>query len=572
MLPLGVWLVLSAASPRAREGRVAASGMVAFTVSTLLYAAIGFGFMFGGIGAVTNLPELGQFVTYFTLPVDDQSWGLIGLRGFFLNEITTPAALSLFASYLPMVITCALFVTSLMAQRTGLVVQAVASAVVSGVIFPIVGFWIWGGGWLGATGTNLNLGHGAVDLGGLSFAALVAGGAGLAWLITQPRRQPSQVPALPPTTFPFRAVSGSFCALIGTVAFVFANPLYSAFAEAATGTTLLNLLISTSLAALVALTYSAFVSRRVNVLLAARAFIAALIAFSSGSMLLPSWSTALLGALLGLIAGWGLYLVNERLHWPDDAAAISTVLFPAMLGLTLTGLLANGGYAPGWGGIGTGSYLGVADLGIVGILAPDGIPSDPGQLTAQVVATVVVLLFSFSIFTPVALILRRLSTTQAASELEELEVATEEASESVPAAEMPPMVVAPRLPLVELTQFQPQSVIETTAISAVATPVSAMTSSDATGQNDKVEPAASEKNGTGLTEIDRPDQVKETKPARRESLLDRLRRARNGKQIPEPPSQARHVAYPNRIGGRRIIIRPTPPNNQQPANDGEPLT
>src|SRR5690348_14225991 len=95
LLPLGIWLVLSAASPRSQEARIAASGIGALAVSVLLYFAAGFAFMFGGVGTVSALPELSRFVTYFTLPVDNQTWGMIGLRGFFLDGVATGAPFNL---------------------------------------------------------------------------------------------------------------------------------------------------------------------------------------------------------------------------------------------------------------------------------------------------------------------------------------------------------------------------------------------------------------------------------------------------------------------------------------------
>ena len=45
------------------------------------------------------------------------------------------------------------------------------------------------------------------------------------------------------------------------------------------------------------------------------------------------------------------------------------------------------------------------------------------------------------------------------------------------------------------------------------------------------------------------------------SLLERLRGNRPA-QTPKPVGQARRVAYPVRVGGRRLILRAIPPENK----------
>jgi hypothetical protein len=58
---------------------------------------------------------------------------------------------------------------------------------------------------------------------------------------------------------------------------------------------------------------------------------------------------------------------------------------------------------------------------------------------------------------------------------------------------------------------------------------------------------------------------------RKETLLERLRRARNIEPEPERPVQPRHVAYPNRVAGRRLSIRPMPkPDDASTAENGKP--
>ena len=240
LLPLGVWLMQSGATPRNHEARVAASGLVTLALATLMYAAVGFGFMFGGVGTVLNLPDLSRYATYYTLPIGAQSWGIIGLRGFLLSGVNEVSAVQLFVTYLPLAITCAMLPANFTLSKAGIGAQLIITLFISGLLFPLLGFWIWGGGWLATLGLNLNLGHGVVDLGGLTTAALVAGGAGVALLIFLPRRSDDERGQFPATYHPFRSLSGLICALIGAAAITASNPLLGATDERLAAAALLN--------------------------------------------------------------------------------------------------------------------------------------------------------------------------------------------------------------------------------------------------------------------------------------------------------------------------------------------
>jgi Amt family ammonium transporter len=70
-------------------------------------------------------------------PFASLSWSLVPLDAKFFFQLVFAA-------------TTATIVSGAMAERTKFVSYMVYSAVVSAVIYPISGHWIWGGGWLGA--------------------------------------------------------------------------------------------------------------------------------------------------------------------------------------------------------------------------------------------------------------------------------------------------------------------------------------------------------------------------------------------------------------------------------------
>ena len=564
LLPLGVWLMMSAATPHSKEGRIAASGLLAFALSACAFFAVGFAFMFGGVGAILDAPGLSHFVTYYTFPVAGQAWGLLGLRGFLLGDATAPEALGLFIAFLPLVATCAMFMAGLMARRSGFVAQLIVVGIVSGLIFPVAGFWAWGGGWLAKTGLNLNLGHGVVDMGGLAIAGLIAGAAGAVWLLLSPRRTRRVAPDLPPNYFPFRAISGSVMVLIGASAFVSVNPLYGVNAGAVVGPYAINLILAGAVAAAAALGYSFLATRRADVLCASRAVLAAVIIVSAGGPLLNTGLVVLLGLVAAGLATLGMYLVNEVWGWLDDNAVVSTVGLAGITGLLAVGLFANGSFGAGWNGVGATTFLGQAGLGIVGAFATGAIPADPGQFTAQLAAIGSIFAFTVAVFGAPAVILHKVIRAQHSFEIEE---AHEEVAEAEATA-------APDRPLPELIRRREQSPAEvplTAAAHATAAPADdspAAIPAPATLGELPIRPHGRKEPPMAHREVDsasQPDHTAtdETQAEESRSFLARILRSREKAEEEEKPARASRVAYPNRAGGRRVTIRPL--TNDQPA-------
>lgn len=561
LLPLGVWLMLSAATPRNKEGRIAAAGLLAFALAACAFFAVGFGLMFGGIGAVLDAPGLSRFVTYYTFPVAGQTWGLLGLRGFLLSDATAPEALGLFIAYLPLVATSAMLMAGLMARRAGFIAQTIVIGIVSGIIFPIAGFWVWGGGWLAKSGLNLNLGHGVVDLGGLATTGLIAGAAGAVWLLLSPKRRRSVAPDLPANHFPFRALSGGVLVLIGASSFVAGNPLYGAKAGAIAGAYAVNLVLAGVVAAAIALAYSFVATRRADALCAARATLSAVIIVSAGGPLFSVGVAAALGIVAALLATIGMYLVNEVLGWLDDNAIVSTAGLAGVVGLLSVGLFANGSFGIGWNGVGQTSFLGKSGLGIVGAVTFGAMPADPGQFTAQFTAIGAMIALTVMVFGVPAVALHKVIRAQHTVEIEEAAAAPAMATSDAGASGLHGQEDARSLQPVAATQAPAESDDTPPAIPAPAT----------LGELPRHRPGvAVPANGNGSAPHDaqpEDDAPEEATPGR--SLLDRIRRGRSKPDEPEAPRRARHVAYPNRGPTRRVVIRPLTSDQpaQPPATD-----
>lgn len=128
-----------------------------FSVGSLAYWAVGFGIMFGA-----------------------SAFGLFGKTGFFLStaDPSTGEGLWQFAYWLFQAVfaaTAATIVSGAMAERTKFSSYLVYSVFITALIYPVVGHWIWGGGWLAAKGM--------IDFAGSTVVHSVGGWAALAGAI-----------------------------------------------------------------------------------------------------------------------------------------------------------------------------------------------------------------------------------------------------------------------------------------------------------------------------------------------------------------------------------------------------
>ena len=101
--------------------------------------------------------------------------GLFGLKGFFLMGAESGASIPLFAFWLFQAAFCgaaATIVAGGMAERMKFQAYLIYSFIISALIYPIVGHWIWGGGWLSQIGFADFAGSTVVHLTG-GIAALV---------------------------------------------------------------------------------------------------------------------------------------------------------------------------------------------------------------------------------------------------------------------------------------------------------------------------------------------------------------------------------------------------------------
>lgn len=402
LLPVGLILVASGGSPEERAVSTALMGLAAIGLAMAGYFACGFAFQFGGIGLFSELPGL-EGLTWEWSPMDvawGLGWGALGLHGFLLSgAASTPAAYALFLSQLPLVATAALIPTLTLRKAARPSVLILAALLVSAVIYPVLGNWVWGGGWLANLGFNLGLGHGFVDFAGAGMVNLLGGIVALAGvLVFGERLRKGDEPArMPPIHLPLLALLGSLLLIIGWVGLALANPLHGS-ADLSPALVAVNLVLAAGGGMLASMLYSWFATGGADVLMSARGLIAGLAAVSAACPFVPPWAALIVGAIAGLLLPLCVYLIEHILRLDDPTAAVATHGLSGLWGLLALALFADGRYGAGWNGVGAGMYLGIEGQGVSGYFtAPNFVPDLPGQLQAQLVGLAAILIFSFAL-------------------------------------------------------------------------------------------------------------------------------------------------------------------------------
>src|SRR5258706_6762220 len=167
--------------------------MMVFGIGALGYWLTGFAFQFGAVnaaypavttaGAVAgewapSRSTLGDVTGLMASPLlRFGQFGLLGGSGFMLMGIPTTAA-GIFAFFLFQMVfmdTAATIPTGSMAERVKFIGFVLMGLWVSMFIYPMVGGWVWGGGWLQNLGRIVGWGDGAVDFAGSGVVHMIGG-------------------------------------------------------------------------------------------------------------------------------------------------------------------------------------------------------------------------------------------------------------------------------------------------------------------------------------------------------------------------------------------------------------
>lgn len=117
-----------------------------------------------------SLGSILYFIVGYALMFGPSSFGLIGTEGFALSGVTD---IGFFVFQAVFAATCATIISGAVAERMHLTAYILLTVAMTAIIYPIVGHWVWGGGWLSEIGFIDFAGSTVVHLTG-AVAAFIA--------------------------------------------------------------------------------------------------------------------------------------------------------------------------------------------------------------------------------------------------------------------------------------------------------------------------------------------------------------------------------------------------------------
>lgn len=404
LVPAGMILISVAGLEPERAWDAALGSLAAISVTGVAYWAVGFGLQFGGVGLIYTRPELTQLVWEWSpfSPDWGVGWGVAGLSGWFLSGVgVTSLVYALFLAHLPWAMTAAMLPVLALRGRAPATAAVFVALLVGGVLYPLAGNWVQGGGWLASLGRNINLGHGLVDFGGAGTVFLLAGAFGLAALVVWPARRRTSgyehTGEIPPTHLPLLATVGSLMLMAGAMGWLWANPLQtSTLSELGLMRGGVNAVLYGAGGVLVPFLYTWFVTGRSDPTLTARGLAGGVVAGMAAGPFVQPGAAFVIGLIAGSSAPFLMYLTNHTLRLEDRTGLLHMLAAPAIIGLFMVGIWADGVEGSGWQTTGMGTYLGVPGQGVSGLLVANGLSTDfPGQIQAQLVGILAIGLWGF---------------------------------------------------------------------------------------------------------------------------------------------------------------------------------
>ena len=323
-------------------GNIIMKNLMDFALGTIVFWIIGFGIMFGTSKlGIIGVPDL--FV-----------------QGDYSSTIPTAAFLIFQTVFCA---TAATIVSGAMAERTKFISYCIYSVVISAVIYPVSGHWIWGGGWLSELGFHDFAGSTAVHMVG-GIAALI--GAKMLGPRIGKYTKDGKSKAIPGHSLTLGAL-GVFILWFAWFGFNGASTL------SATGDDSIklmsNIFVNTNLAAAAAATATMIITwvryKKPDVSMTLNGVLAGLVAVTAGCDAVSPFGALIIGTIAAFVMVFSVEFYDKKVKIDDPVGAISVHGMCGALGTILVGIFAiDGGLLYG-GGF---NLLGIQLIGVISVI------------------------------------------------------------------------------------------------------------------------------------------------------------------------------------------------------------
>ncbi|SDY21509.1 ammonium transporter [Salimicrobium album] len=302
------------------------------SIASILYFLVGYGIMFGNSGG-----------------------GLIGLDGFLLSGHEDQVGFFIFQAVFAA--TCATIISGAVAERMKLSAYLLLTLLMTGLIYPIVGHWVWGGGWLSELGF--------VDFAGSTVVHMTGAIGALATVMFLGPRlgkySGNRINVIQGHNIPLGAL-GVFILWFGWFGFnggstLAADPSLVPSVIAAT-------LLSASAGVIASAMYSQIKFKKIDASLTLNGALAGLVGITAGAADLSATGAIVTGFIAGTILIETVQLFDRVFKIDDPVGAIAVHGICGAWGTLAVGLFAtNGGLFYGGGG----ELLFIQTAGIVAV-------------------------------------------------------------------------------------------------------------------------------------------------------------------------------------------------------------
>lgn len=322
-----------------------------YSIAGLAYFFIGYNLMYGD-GHTLQLFgrefDLGQVIGSFKLLYGPTAAEVTLVTGSETEAAAAAAKVIAENSYSTMsdwffqmvfVATAASIVSGALAERVKLWPFFIFTLALTGFIYPVVGAWTWGGGWLAEMGFS--------DFAGSTIVHSAGGWAALAgMLVVGPRlgkfRRNGKVAPTPPSNI-LVVTLGVFILWLGWFGFNGGSQL--ALGSALDAVAMSHVLVNTNLAAAAGVMAALFFSRpilgRMDLFAGLNGAIAGLVSITAGPDSVDHYWAIIIGAVGGVICTAGLRLLEE-IKVDDVVGAVPAHLFAGIWGTLAVSIDAEG--------------------------------------------------------------------------------------------------------------------------------------------------------------------------------------------------------------------------------------
>lgn len=339
-------------------GNIIMKNLMDFCIGTVAFLILGYGLMHGD--------DLGGFVG-----------NVSSLKEIYNNFVTGDMLKVMF--HLVFCATSATIVSGAMAERTNFMAYCIYSFIISLIIYPVSGHWIWGGGWLSELGFHDFAGSTAVHLVG-GVAAFV-GAAILGPRIGKYKKNTAVTDKKGRPTVESKAIPGHSLTLgaLGVFILWFGWYGFNGSSAYAVNDSVARVFITTTVAPAVSSITAMLITwikyGKPDVSMTLNGSLAGLVAITAGCDVVSVPGAAFIGIAAGFIVVYGVEFIDKKLHIDDPVGAVGVHCLCGAAGTiavgifdTESGIISGFIYNKELTAAQAFGYFGVQILGVIAVI------------------------------------------------------------------------------------------------------------------------------------------------------------------------------------------------------------